>query len=297
MVLVSILAMQGSQAAAKLSFALAGPVVITALRFGFGAPLLWMFQRPRTPSDRRSLFLVLALGTSLAAVSVTIYQSFARLPIGIAVTLQFLGALTVSILTARRLLHVTWALMAAGGVFLINYQPAGELSTAGIAFALTSAAAWAAYMLIGAHAGARLRGQSILAPASLWAALLIVPFAVADEPQAFLDPRILGCGLGVAVLSTVLANSLELKALRRMPPGTFGVLVSLEPVVAALLGLVVLDQQLTPGQWLATVLIVAASIGVTTDRGHHRRSLPPARLQRAEPTDEDGEAERRCHVG
>ncbi|PWG13321.1 hypothetical protein DF268_11640 [Streptomyces sp. V2] len=96
MVLVGNVAIQGGQATAQVTFALAGPIVITALRFGFGAPLLWLYRRPRMPMDRRALFFIVLLGTSLAAVNITIYQSFARLPLGIAVTLQFLGALTVT---------------------------------------------------------------------------------------------------------------------------------------------------------------------------------------------------------
>ncbi|MFI1015258.1 EamA family transporter [Streptomyces sp. NPDC020965] len=169
--------------------------------------------------------------------------------------------MAVSLLTARRALNAAWALLAAGGVFLVNYRPAETLSTTGIAFALASAVCWAAHMLIGAHAATHLRGRNILGPASLWAALLVVPFAVAAEPRAFLDWRVPCAGLAVALLSSALANSPELKALQRIPPGTFGVLVSLEPVMAAVIGLVVLDQRLTWARWLATVLTVTRGAG------------------------------------
>ncbi|MGY1434046.1 EamA family transporter [Streptomyces reniochalinae] len=283
MVLVSVLAMQGGQTAATAAFALAHPIVITALRFGFGAPLLWLTRRPRLPEDRGSLLLIAALGTSLAAVNITIYLSLSRIPLGIAVPLQFLGALAVSLAGARRPLHLVWAVLAAGGVFLINYRSAGSLSGAGIVLALASAVPWAAYMLLGSHAGRRYRGDNILAPATLWAALLTVPLAVATQPQALLDPRVLGAGSVVALLSTVVANSLELAALRRISSAAFGILVSLEPVAAALLGLLVLGQELTWTQWLATFLIVTAAIGTTTDQRH---SGPPPRRPSHLPTNE-----------
>lgn len=299
MVLVSIVAMQGGQATAKLTFALAPPVVITALRFGLGTPLLWLYRRPRMPKDRRALLSIALLGTALAGVNITVYQSFARLPVGVAVTLQFLGALVVSLLGARRPRHVVWAASAAGGVFLINYAPAGgpsgELSTAGIVFALASAVCWAAYMLIGAHVGRRYPGGDILASATLWAALLTVPVAVVEQPKAFLDPRVLGAGLAVAVLSTVVANSLELASLQRISAGTFGILVSLEPVAAAFVGLFLLDQHLTWAQWLATLLIVAASIGMTADQ--HRRGSRPSRRRQPGGEGGRGEGQRRGEDG
>ncbi|MFD9907613.1 DMT family transporter [Streptomyces sp. NPDC059063] len=265
MVVCSALAMQGSQAVAKLAFVMAAPVVVTALRFAFGAGVLWALWRPRPPSGRSSVFLVLGLGTALAGASVTIYEAFDRLPLGLAVTLQSLGALLVSLLGARRARHVLWALLAAGGVVLINYRPGGALSGAGIALALGSAACWAAYILLSARVGARTTGGGALALASAWAALLTIPYALVVQPGAFLDVRVLAAGLAVAVLSTVVANSLELQALRRIPPRAFGVLVSLEPAMAALLGLLVLGERLTPAQWVATAVIVTASVGVTLD--------------------------------
>lgn len=267
MVLVSVVAMQGGQATAKLSFALAGPLVITALRFGLGAMVLFAAWRPRLPADRSARWAVLGLGTSLAGVNFTIYQSLEHLPLGLAVTLQFLGPLLISLFHARRRRHAAWALLAAAGVVLINYPPSATLSGCGIAYGLASAACWAAYILISAHMGARTTGGGALALATAWAALLTVPFAAAAQPHVFLDPRVLAVGLVVALLSTVLANSLELQALRHIPPRVFSILVSLEPAVAALIGLVALNEQLTPAQWLALAAIVTASLGVTAERG------------------------------
>ncbi|MCA1221108.1 EamA family transporter [Streptomyces sp. 8L] len=293
MVLVSVLAMQGGQAVATVAFTVASPLVITALRFGFGAPLLWLIQRPRLPKDGGSLLLIAALGTSLAAVNITIYLSLAKIPLGIAVPLQFLGALTVSLAGARRPLHLVWAVLAAGGVFLINYRSAGSLSSAGIVFALASALPWAAYMLLGSHAGRRYRGDNILAPATLWAALLTIPVAATTQPQAFLNPWVLGAGSVVALLSSVVANSLELAALRRVSSAAFAVLVSLEPVAAALLGLVILSQDLTWTQWLGTLLIVTAAIGTTTDQ---RRAGQPPRRTSHQPKNGDQSPHQHHHT-
>lgn len=265
LVLLSVLAMQGGQAVAKLGFALAGPLPITALRFGIGALVLAAIWRPRLPSDRRTLLAVIALGTSLAGVNVLIYEAVARMPLGLAVTLQFTGALVISLGGSRRPRHAIWALLAAAGVMLITGGPAGAVPMLGVAFALGSAGCWGAYILLNAHVGARTTGGGGLALASAWAAVITVPLGVSTHPHAFANVAVLGVGVVVALLCTVLANSLELHALRRIPSRLFGVLVSLEPAVAALAGLVLLGEHLTVLQWLAVSAIVIASIGATAD--------------------------------
>lgn len=270
LVVISVLAMQGGQAVAKLGFPLAGPLPITALRFGLGAIVLWAIFRPRLPTDRRTLLAVVALGTSLAGVNGFIYKSIEHLPLGLAVTVQFVGALMISLFRSRRLRHLIWALLAAAGVVVINYVPEDAPSVVGIAFALASAACWGAYILLSAHVGARISGGGGITLATAWAALLTVPLGVVSDPRAFVDLPVLGVGLVVAVLCTVVANSLELHALRHIPARVFGVLVSLEPAVAALLGLMLLHEHLTPFQWLAIAATVSASIGVTTDQPGRR---------------------------
>lgn len=258
------MSMQGGQALAKAVFPLAGPLPVAALRFALGAVILLVLWRPRLPTDRPARLAILALGTSLAGVNVFIYQAFARLPLGLAITLQFLGALLISLGGARRRpLHAVWALLSALGVIVIVHGPTADISQIGVVFALASAVCWGAYILLSAEVGARTPGGTGLALATAWAALLTLPLGLAAEPVAFSHGAVLAAGLGVAVLSTVLANSFELVCLRTLPASVFAVLVSLEPAVAALAGLVLLDEHLTAWQWFAIGCIVLASIGAT----------------------------------
>jgi inner membrane transporter RhtA len=266
-------AMQAGQALAKWGFALAGPLPIAALRFGIGALVLCVICRPGLPGDRRTLAVVAALGSALAGVNVLIYEAVERMPLGLAVTIQFTGALAVSLGGARRVRDGLWALLAAGGVIVITGGFGGAVSLSGVLFSVGSATCWGAYIVLSARVGAATRGGSGLALASVWAAVITVPLGVAAHPQAFLRPPVLASGFGVALLCTVAANWWELAALRRLRARVFGVLASLEPAVAALLGLVVLGEQLTGRQWLALVAIVAASIAVTLDHPAAPRSL------------------------
>jgi inner membrane transporter RhtA len=271
---LGVLSMQSGQALAKAVFPLAGPLPIAALRFALGAVILLLAWRPRLPTGRSTQLAIVGLGTSLAGVNVFIYQAFARLPLGLAVTLQFLGALVVSLAGARRRpLHALWAILSALGVGLIVHSPTTDVSTLGVVFALASACCWGAYIVLSAEVGARTTGGTGLALATAWAALLTLPLGLAADPAAFTHAPVLAAGLGVAILSTVLANSFELVSLRKLPASVFAVLVSLEPAVAALAGLALLGEHLTSWQWLAIACIVVASIGAT-------RSPPMAIIHR-----------------
>ena len=270
LVVVSATSVQCGQAVAKLAFPWAAPAVVVGLRFGLGALVLWALFRPRPPADAGTWRAVLSLGTALAGVNLFFFEAAARLPLGLAVTVQFLGALVVSLAGARRPRHALWALLAAGGVALINVEPAGDVSWSGLGFAAASAVCWGAYVVLTARVGARTSGGEGLTWATTWAAVLTVPVGLVVDPGALADQRVLGLGLGVALLCTVLANSLELAALRRIPTRVFGVLVSLEPAVAALAGLVLLGEHLALAQWIAVGAIVAASVGIAADSGAKR---------------------------
>lgn len=277
LVVLGALSVQSGQAVGKIALPWASPLALVALRFGVGALVLWALFRPRPPTDARTWRAVLSLGTAVAGVNLFFFESVARLPLGLAVTVQFLGALVVSLAGARRLRHALWALLAVGGVVLINYSPTASdsasatgVSWLGLGYAACSAVCWGAYVVLTARVGARTSGGDGLTWATTWAAVLTVPVGVAVDPHAFVVPRVLGCGVGVALLCTVIANSLELAALRRIPPRVFGVLVSLDPGVAALAGLVLLGEKLTLGQWVAVVAIAGASVGVAMDTGGKR---------------------------
>ena len=191
-----------------------------------------------------------------------IYQSFARIPLGVAVTIEFIGPLTLAVLGSRRPRDLAWVVLAAVGVLLLGFD-GDDLDAAGVAFALLAGAAWAAYILLSARTGRHWEGLDGLAVASVVAALLLTPFAVGIGGEDLLDPRILLIGAAVGLLSSVIPYSCELVALRSLSPGVFGILMSLEPAAAALAGIVVLGELLGPAQYAAVACVIAASVGAT----------------------------------
>jgi inner membrane transporter RhtA len=198
-------------------------------------------------------------------MNVCIYEAMDRIPIGVAVTVEFIGPLGLAVALSRRALDLVWVGLAAVGIVLLT-NPFGEsdLDPAGIGFALLAAAAWAAYIPLSARTGGLLPGGQGLAIAMATGALLVTPLGIADGGTDLLAPAILASGAVVALASSVIPYSLELESLRRIPARVFGVLMSLEPAVAALAGLVVLGQSLSATDLLAIALVVAASAGASS---------------------------------
>jgi inner membrane transporter RhtA len=182
--------------------------------------------------------------------------------LGIAVTVEFLGPLAVALAGSRRWRDALWAILAAGGVLLLT-EGRGELDPVGLLLALAAGACWGLYILLGAALGRHTTEGNGLALGMALAALVAVPVGVAESGTGLLVPWVLVAGLGVALLSSVIPYSLDLEALRKIPPRVFGVLMSLEPAVAALIGLVVLQESLHVSQWIAVLCVVAASAGAT----------------------------------
>jgi inner membrane transporter RhtA len=271
LVLAGILSVQVGAALAKNLFPLAGAVGVVTLRLAFSAIILLLLWRPSLRMTRQAWLAVVLFGVVLAAMNACFYQAIDRIPLGVAVTVEFLGPLAVALAGSRRWLDGLWALLAAGGVVLLT-DGGGHISLVGVLFALGAAAFWACYILASAKVGERTTGGGGLAIASAVGALLITPFGVASAGTQLVRPVVLAAGLGVALLSSVVPYSAELEALRRMPPRVFGVLMSLEPAAAALCGLVVLGQGLRPAQWIAVCLVVGASVGAT--RSDRRRRTP-----------------------
>jgi inner membrane transporter RhtA len=191
-----------------------------------------------------------------------LHLALARLPLGIAVTIEFLGPLAVALAGSRRWLDAFWAVLAAGGVVLLM-EGRGDLNLVGVLFALAAGTYWGLYILVGAALGRHTTQGNGLALGMAVAALVAVPFGVADSGTALLQPWVLVAGLGVALLSSVIPYSLDLEALRKVPPRVFGILMSLEPAMAALTGLIVLRESLHLSQWIAVLCVVAASAGAT----------------------------------
>ncbi|TVT18502.1 EamA family transporter [Amycolatopsis acidiphila] len=261
-VLVGIVSVQVGASLAKQLFSVAGPAGTVAVRLFFAALVLLLVWRPALRLGRRAWPVVLTYGVVLALMNLSFYQALARIPQGIAVTIEFLGPLVVALAGSRRLIDALWALLAAGGVVLLA-ETRGDLSTAGLLFALGAGVCWGAYILLSAALGSRTSEGKGLALGMAVAAIIAMPAGVTEAGTGLLSPWILLIGLAVALLSSVIPYSLELEALRKIPPRVFGVLMSLEPAVGALAGLVLLGESLHALQWAALCCVVAASIGAT----------------------------------
>lgn len=259
-VLVGIVSVQIGAALAKQMFAAVGSTGAVALRLFFAAAVLLLVWRPALKLDRRVWTIVLGYGVVLGVMNLCFYLALAEIPLGIVVTIEFLGPLTVALAGSRRWLDALWALLAAGGVVLLT-EGRGDLSLTGVLFALAAAVCWGSYILLSAALGKHTSDGNGLAIGMAVAALVALPVGVIESGTALLQPWVLLVGLGVALLSSVIPYSLELEALRRIPAKVFGVLMSLEPAVAALVGLVVLGEILQPLQWVAVLCVVAASAG------------------------------------
>jgi inner membrane transporter RhtA len=261
-VLAGIVSVQVGAALAKQLFGTVGSSGTVALRLFFAALVLVVVWRPALRLNRRTWLVVAAYGAVLGAMNLTFYLALAQAPLGIVVTIEFLGPLAVAIAGSRRWLDGLWALLAAAGVVLLT-ESRGDIHLSGILFALAAAACWATYILLSAALGRHTSDGGGLALGMTIAAVLVAPVGLADTGTAVFEPWVLAVGLGVALLSSVIPYSLELEALRRIPPKVFGVLMSLEPAVAAMVGLLVLGEILGPPQWVAVLLVVAASAGAT----------------------------------
>ncbi|MFD3456379.1 DMT family transporter [Streptomyces sp. NPDC058691] len=262
LVLLGIVSVQVGSALAKHLFDAVGSFGTVALRLFFAAAVLLLWWRPSPRMGRRTWTVVLGYGVVLGLMNLCFYLSLARIPLGIAVTVEFLGPLAVAMAGSRRWLDALWALLAAGGVVLLM-EGRGDLDAAGLLFALAAGTCWGLYILIGAALGRHTTEGNGLALGMAVAALVTVPFGVADSGAALTQPWVLVAGLGVALLSSVIPYTLDLEALRRIPPRVFGILMSLEPAMAALIGLIVLQESLHWTQWIAVLCVVAASAGAT----------------------------------
>jgi inner membrane transporter RhtA len=271
LVLGGVVSVQVGAAVATTLFDDLGPTGTVLLRLGFAAIVLVAIWRPALAELRGQRARDVALfGVALAGMNTSFYLALDRIPLGIGVTLEFVGPLGVAFAASRRRLDLVWAALAAGGILLLSPTPGGDLDALGCAFALLAGAFWAAYIVLSARVGRGFAGGQGLAMAMVLAAALLLPAGLADGGEDLLEPELLAVGFGVAMLSSAIPYSLELEALRRLPQGTFGVLMSLEPAVAATVGFVGLDQGLAAREVLAIALVVVASAGAL------RTAPPPA---------------------
>jgi inner membrane transporter RhtA len=263
LVLVGILSVQFGAGVAKTLFDDAAPTTIVWLRLVASAVILLAVARPLLRGHSRADWVVVAgFGLSLGLMNWAIYQSFQRIPIGLAVTIEFVGPLTLAVVGSRRARDLLWVGLAGLGVLLLGLEPA-DLTWAGVGFALLAGASWASYILLSAQTGRRWPGLDGLAMASVVATLVVTPATLGWHRDDLGDTRVLLLGALVGLLSSVIPYTCELVALRSLRPAVFSVLMSLEPAAAALAGLVVVGELLTPLQLVAMACVVAASVGAT----------------------------------
>jgi inner membrane transporter RhtA len=262
LVLCAVVSVQLGSATATTLFDRVGPAGAVLYRLLFAAILLLAIWRPRLmEAGRDGLTLAIAFGVTLAGMNFCFYEALDRIDLGIAVTFEFVGPLLVGLLASRRPLDLIWVACAAAGVLLLT-RPSGSASAAGIGFALLAGGFWGTYILLSARVGRVFPGGRGLALAMGFAAALMIVPGTAVAGSDLIDPGAAAVGAATAVLSSVIPYSLELEALRRIAVGTFGVLMSMEPAVAAVIGLIALGQGLAAVDAAGIGLVVVASAGV-----------------------------------
>jgi inner membrane transporter RhtA len=270
MVLSGIVSVQLGAGLADKLFHEIPPAAVTGLRLWTSAVAMaiisgrGLFRAFGDLAKRRAFAdagIAVSFGISLLIMNFSIYQAFSRIPLGVAVTIEFLGPLAVAVAGSRHLRDVGWVVLAATGVVLLTQGGRGHLDLTGVLFAGIAGACWAAYIALSTATGRRFPGSAGLAIAMLVAGVLITPPAVAAGGGAMFRPAVLATGAAIGILSSVIPYRLELEALRRMPMRLFGVWMSLEPAVAALIGLALLGQHLSVVEWLAIGCVMIACAG------------------------------------
>jgi inner membrane transporter RhtA len=274
LVIAGVLSVQLGAAVAKSLFDDLTPTGVVALRLVFGTLVLGLLFRPRIRNrPRAELRLAVAFGLTLVSMNLCFFQALDRIPLGIAVTLEFVGPLAVALVGSRRSSDFLWVAMAAFGIALLAPGIGGGLDAVGVLFALAAGAFWGVYILLGARVGKAFSGPTGLVLAMAVGALVALPLGIVSAGSSLLEPALLAAGLGVAVLSSAIPWSLELEALRRLPTHVFSVLMSLEPAIGALVGFVVLGERLGIRAVTAIALVVIASAGAA--RGARTAPAPP----------------------
>jgi inner membrane transporter RhtA len=273
LVFAAACSVQGGAAVAKSLFPQLGPPGVVFLRLLFGSAALWAIARPQLRHRRRAdLRLIAALGVVLVSMNITFYEALARVPLGIAVTVEFVGPLALAVLGSRKAVDLLWVALAGAGVGLLADGGGTAVRPLGIVLAATAGFFWALYILIGVRVGRAFSGATGLAPAMALGALLMAPWGILSAGHHLRDAQLVGAAVGVGLLSSALPWSLELEALRRLPPHVFSVVLSLEPALAALAGFVFLHEHLHTRAWVAIALVMLASAGAA---GRHVPPVPP----------------------
>lgn len=259
---LAMISVQGGAALAKGLFPALGPAGTVGLRIGLSALILLVAFRPRLSAVPWRA--IVPYGVVLGVMNALFYFSLARIPLGLAVAVEFSGPLAVAVFGSRKAVDLLWVALAAAGIALITpWSGSHGVDPVGVLLAGAAGACWAAYILLGGRVSQTLPGGVAVAAGMTVAAITIVPIAAAMGGFAHLTVGLFVAGLGVALLSSAIPYTLEMVALKAIPARTFGILMSLEPALAAFAGLLFLHEVLTPPQWLAVALVIVASTGAT----------------------------------
>ena len=263
-VLFAIISVQSGAAIAKTLFPAIGAAGTASLRIGISAIILLAIYRPNlfkiTPNQWK---IVISYGLSLGAMNLIFYLAIERIPIGLAVTLEFIGPLLVAVIGSKRLIDYLWVLLATAGIVLIAPWSNNGIDLLGVLFALLAGAFWAAYIVLGTKVSKIMKGGDAVATGMLFASILIVPFGILENGLTNLTPTFLYLGIALALLSSAIPFTLEMKALAQLPARTFSILMSLEPAAASIFAFIFLQEYLTFNEILAVVFVVIASVGST----------------------------------
>ena len=263
-VLLSIISFQCGAALAKGIFPVLGAVATASLRIVLSAVILVIFNRPKFRNMTAAQWKAVALyGLTLGAMNIIFYMAIARIPLGLGVALEFIGPLALALTGSKRPLDFLWVVLAAAGIILIEPWGSNSVDIVGVVLALVAGALWAAYILIGGHISKIMDGTKAVTIGMIFASALVLPIVIADGHLMHLRPSMFASGLALALLSSAIPFTLEMKALGKIPAKTFSILMSLEPAMAALSGLVFLHEYLSFYEWLAIILIIVASAGAT----------------------------------
>lgn len=263
-VLLAIISVQCGAAIAKTLFPAIGAAGTASIRIGVSALILLIAYRPNLREITREQWkIVVPYGLSLGAMNLIFYLAIERIPIGLAVTLEFIGPLLVAIIGSRRLIDYCWVLLAAAGIVLIAPWSNDRIDPLGVLFALIAGGLWAAYIVLGGKISKIMNGGQAVSTGMLFAAILILPFGFYENGLANLTPKLFGMGVALALLSSAIPFTLEMKALGQLPPRTFSILMSLEPAAASICAFIFLQENLSFYEILAVVCVVVASAGST----------------------------------
>jgi inner membrane transporter RhtA len=274
LVVASITSVQVGSAIARHLFDDLGAAGVTLLRLALSAIILGLITRPRLRSwSRRQWQAAIVLGVVMSGMNLIFYLSLKTVPLGTAVTVEFLGPLLLALAQTRRLLDMLWALLAGAGVALLGLHGGPDAPIGGMLLAFLAGLCWAGYIVGSARLGGLVPGTGGLTVSLAVAAVIVLPFGANGASAVGHRPVLLLAAAGVALLSSVISYGLEINALRRIPTRVFGILMSLEPAAAAIAGLLLLGQRLPAVGLVALVLVTMASAGVTLS-GRERDATP-----------------------